>query len=270
MGYIGSQPATNFETVRKQVSTTNSGTTITLDYSVSSVQDILVTVNAVVQSYDNYSVSGTTLTLGGTLNNDRVEILYVGRTFQTVSPAVGTVTNEMLSGRIANSKLANSSVSINGSSVSLGGSLTGIGEDNTPYFRAVGSGTQSVATATMTTIVFDSEQLDSDNGYNPSNYKYTIPSGKGGLWFFQTSVYSGTLSDGVQADLMIYKNSTEVGFSRMKMGGSINPSMITGLIANVAAGDALYARFNHYQGSNVTIQPNLDSAYFAGFRIKAI
>ena len=270
MGYIGSQPATNFETVRKQVSTTNSGTTITLDYSVSSVQDILVTVNAVVQSYDNYTVSGTTLTLGGTLNNDRVEILFVGRTFQTVSPAVGTVTNEMLSGSIANSKLANSSVSINGSSVSLGGSLTGIGEDNTPYFRAVGSGTQSVATATMTTIVFDSEQLDSDNGYNPSNYKYTIPSGKGGLWFFQTSVYSGTLSDGVQADLMIYKNSTEVGFSRMKMGGSINPSMITGLIANVAAGDALYARFNHYQGSNVTIQPNLDSAYFAGFRIKAI
>lgn len=124
MGYIGSQPATNFETVRKQVSTTNSGTTITLDYSVSSVQDILVTVNAVVQSYDNYSVSGTTLTLGGTLNNDRVEILYVGRTFQTVTPAVGTVTNEMLSGSIANSKLANSSITLNGSAVSLGGSAT--------------------------------------------------------------------------------------------------------------------------------------------------
>ena len=110
MGYIGSKPATNFETVRKQVSTTNSGTTITLDYSVSSVQDILVTVNAVVQSYDNYSVSGTTLTLGGTLNNDRVEILYVGRTFQTVSPAVGTVTNDMLSGSITASKLSSTAV----------------------------------------------------------------------------------------------------------------------------------------------------------------
>ena len=110
MGYIGSKPATNFETVRKQVSTTNSGTTITLDYSVSSVQDILVTVNAVVQSYDNYSVSGTTLTLGGTLNNDRVEILYVGRTFQTVTPAVGTVTNDMLSGSITASKLSSTAV----------------------------------------------------------------------------------------------------------------------------------------------------------------
>jgi hypothetical protein len=110
MGYIGAQPATNFETVRKQVSTTNSGTTITLDYSVSSVQDILVTVNAVVQSYDNYSVSGTTLTLGGTLNNDRVEILYVGRTFQTVTPAIGTVTNDMLSGSITASKLSSTAV----------------------------------------------------------------------------------------------------------------------------------------------------------------
>ena len=110
MGYIGSKPATNFETVRKQVSTTNSGTTITLDFAVSSVQDILVTVNAVVQSYDNYSVSGTTLTLGGTLNNDRVEILYVGRTFQTVTPAVGTVTNDMLSGSIAASKLSSTAV----------------------------------------------------------------------------------------------------------------------------------------------------------------
>ena len=157
-----------------------------------------------------------------------------------------------------------------GATIVNSGTATNFGEDNAPYFRAVGSGTQVVATATMTTIVFNSEQLDSDNGYDTSTYKYTIPSGKGGLWFFQTSVYSGTLSDGVQADLMIYKNSTEVGFSRMKMGGSINPSMITGLIANVAAGDALYARFQHYNGSDVTIQPNLDSAYFAGFRIKSI
>ena len=155
MSYIGSQPATNFETVRKQVSTTNSGTTITLDYSVSSVQDILVTVNAVVQSYDNYTVSGTTLTLGGTLNNDRVEILFVGRTFQTVTPAVGTVTNDMLSGSIANSKLANSSVSINGSTLALGGSLTGIGEDNTPYFSAKGSGTQTASNNVNTTLQFN-------------------------------------------------------------------------------------------------------------------
>ena len=273
MAYLGTKPQSGF--ISQEANQYFTGLTqnyIDLNQSISSLSSVIILVNGVVQENSTMSLtSSTRITLGDTLvSADKVTCIYVAKISSTQAPATGTVTNDMLAGSIANSKLANSSVSINGSSVSLGGSLTGIGEDNTPYFRAVGSGTQSVATATMTTIVFDSEQLDSDNGYNPSNYKYTIPSGKGGLWFFQTSVYSGTLSDGVQADLMIYKNSTEVGFSRMKMGGSINPSMITGLIANVAAGDALYARFNHYQGSNVTIQPNLDSAYFAGFRIKAI
>jgi len=172
MGYIGSKPATNFETVRKQVSTTNSGTTITLDFAVSSVQDILVTVNAVVQSYDNYSVSGTTLTLGGTLNNDRVEILYVGRTFQTVTPAVGTVTNDMLSGSIANSKLANSSITLNGSAVSLGGSAT-VGGDNTPYFEAEMSATQNLTDATWTKLNYNTEAFDSASAYDTSNYRFT-------------------------------------------------------------------------------------------------
>ena len=91
MSYIGNKPATSFETVQKQISTSNSGTTITLDRAVTSVQDILLTIDAVVQSYDNYSVSGTTLTVGGTLNNNRVEILYVGRTMQSVDPTDSSV-----------------------------------------------------------------------------------------------------------------------------------------------------------------------------------
>ena len=94
--YLGNTPATSFETVRKQVSTSNSGTTITLDFPVTNVQDILVTVDAVIQSYDNYSVSANTLTLNGTLNNNRVEILYVGRTFQSVAPSDGSVTRDKL------------------------------------------------------------------------------------------------------------------------------------------------------------------------------
>ena len=186
MGYIGAQLATNFETVRKQVSTTNSGTTITLDYSVSSVQDILVTVNAVVQSYDNYSVSGTTLTLGGTLNNDRVEILYVGRTFQTVTPAVGTVTNEMLSGSIANSKLANSSITLNGSAVSLGGSAT-VGGDNTPAFLVYKTSNQELSDNAFTKVTFDTEDFDTDSAF--ASNKFTVPSGKAGKYRFDTQLY---------------------------------------------------------------------------------
>ena len=97
MSFIGNQPATSFESPKKQVSTSNSGTTITLDYPVTSVADIRLTINAVVQSYDNYSVSGSTLTVGGTLNNDRVEILFVGRTYGSIAPTDASVGLNQLS-----------------------------------------------------------------------------------------------------------------------------------------------------------------------------
>ena len=111
MGYLGNVPKTSFETVRKQVSTTNSGTTINLDFPVTNVQDLLVTVDAIVQSYDNYSLSagGTVLNLGGTLNNNRVEILYVGRTFGSVNAPDNSVTTAQLQDNIIST--ANNSTS---------------------------------------------------------------------------------------------------------------------------------------------------------------
>jgi len=113
MSYIGNQPATSFETVQKQISTSNSGTTITLDRAVTSVQDILLTIDAVVQSYDNYSVSGTTLTVGGTLSNNRVEILYVGRTMQSVDPTDDSVsTSKIKTDAVTTAKVQNDAITV--------------------------------------------------------------------------------------------------------------------------------------------------------------
>ena len=106
MSFIGNKPANFFENPKKQVSTSNSGTTISLDYPVTNVADIRLTINAVVQSYDNYSVSGSTLTVGGTLNNDRVEILFVGRTYGSISPSDGSInTNAIVDSAVTNVKL---------------------------------------------------------------------------------------------------------------------------------------------------------------------
>lgn len=51
----------------------------------------------------------------------------------TVTLPNNTVTNNMLAGSIANNKLANSTVTINGSAVSLGGSVTITGESFHPF-----------------------------------------------------------------------------------------------------------------------------------------
>ena len=272
MGYIGSQPATNFETVRKQVSTTNSGTTITLDYSVSSVQDILVTVNAVVQSYDNYSVSGTTLTLGGTLNNDRVEILYVGRTFQTVTPAVGTVTNEMLSGNIANSKLANSSITLNGSSVSLGGSAT-VGGDNTPMWGAYMGSDQSASNNTITKGAFNTEFFDSDGAYDTSNYRFTVPSGKAGKYFITGFItFQGTGNDhGRSIYTWIYKNGGQLARPGYFLTGNYfensqgNATSVSA-IYDLAVGDYVELFGQKYNGAGI-LKSGTSMSYFGGYKL---
>ena len=257
MGYIGSEPATNFETVRKQVSTTNSGTTITLDYSVSSVQDILVTVNAVVQSYDNYSVSGTTLTLGGTLNNDRVEILYVGRTFQTVSPATASVTNDMLAGSIANSKLANSSITLNGSAVSLGGSATTTIE--TPYAARMYKGSdQSIANTTQTELDFSSGTLEFNKGSiaTLSNGRITVPSGADGFWWLHANARVNNFR-AARNIISLVKNGSgvlaNVGdvYEKGYMGQTNQYQNVAGaFLVNATAGDYFTARF--YQNSGGT------------------
>ena len=133
MSYIGNKPATNFETVQKQISTSNSGTTITLDRAVTSVQDILLTIDAVVQSYDNYSVSGTTLTVGGTLNNNRVEILYVGRTMQSVDPTDDSVSaSKIKTDAVTTAKVQNDAITVD--------KLNLISTSSVPSIEAKGDG----------------------------------------------------------------------------------------------------------------------------------
>ena len=133
MSYIGNKPATSFETVQKQISTSNSGTTITLDRAVTSVQDILLTIDAVVQSYDNYSVSGTTLTVGGTLSNNRVEILYVGRTMQSVDPTDDSVSaSKIKTDAVTTAKVQNDAITVD--------KLNLISTSSVPSLEAKGDG----------------------------------------------------------------------------------------------------------------------------------
>jgi len=98
MPFIGNQPATSFEAVKKDRFTGLTGTSVTLSHAVSTVEDIVLWINAVKQDYTSYSVSGTALTVGGSLvSSDIVEVAYLGRTFQTVNPSAGSVGLSQLS-----------------------------------------------------------------------------------------------------------------------------------------------------------------------------
>ena len=120
MGYLGTPPQSGFITTAKQRVTSSTNAYVDLDHAISSIADVIVFVNFVKQDTTNLTLTTSTrITLGGTLvSSDIVEIHYLGKAVNTQTPGTATVTNDMLAGSIANSKLANSSITLNGSAVS--------------------------------------------------------------------------------------------------------------------------------------------------------
>lgn len=97
MAYLGNQPSNNFVSLKRQVITGNGGSSYTLDHSVASVNDVAIFVNNVRQDPASYSISGTALTLGGTISSsDSCYVIFLGQALQTVTPDADTITTAML------------------------------------------------------------------------------------------------------------------------------------------------------------------------------
>ena len=97
MAYLGNQPSNNFVSLKRQVITGDGTTSYTLDHSVASVNDVAIFVNNVRQDPASYSISGTALTLGGTISSsDSCYVIFLGQALQTVTPATGTITGAMI------------------------------------------------------------------------------------------------------------------------------------------------------------------------------
>jgi hypothetical protein len=108
MAYIGVQPTDTYLSIASQQITGTGSATYTLNYSVSDEESVAVFVNNVRQNVSSYTVSGDQLTLGGTISaSDECWVLFLGKTVGTKTPAVGSVTNDMLAGSIATSKISN-------------------------------------------------------------------------------------------------------------------------------------------------------------------
>jgi hypothetical protein len=103
-----------------------------------------------------------------------------------------------------------------GATITNSGTATGFGEANTPAFRVKRtSSNQSISNATTTKIQFNGEDFDTDSSFDSStNYRFTVPSGKAGKYFFNMRVLVNSFSGGTGAGYyikpMIYKNGSVV------------------------------------------------------------
>ena len=98
MPFIGNQPALSYTSFAKQDFTTSATTSYTLDHPVANENEIALFINFVRQEPTTaYSASNTSLTLtSATSASDDMYCVFLGKAVQTVTPASGSVTNDML------------------------------------------------------------------------------------------------------------------------------------------------------------------------------
>ena len=201
MPYVGNIPAESYAAFNVQHFTTSATTSYTLDHAVANELDIRLVINNVIQqpgAGKAYTATGTTLTLSAaTSGTDTMYCVYTGKAVQTVVPPAGSVDlTSTVTGTlpIANggtgstsTTFVNATANITGvvpaanlgtgtasSSTFLRGDQTyaAAGGNNTPAFNVKLSSNTDVSSGVTTVVAFNSEQVDTDNAFNTSNYRF--------------------------------------------------------------------------------------------------
>ena len=131
-----------------------------------------------------------------------------------------------------------------------------IGGDNTPAFEGYSTNGQAPARATETKVELDGESFDTDSAFDTSNYRFTVPSGKGGKYYVYGNIAVDAQDDNdvVHAYIRIKKNGdTDLLDSYYNFSGNY-PRDVAILVhgtVTLAAGDyiELYGYLNDADGS---------------------
>jgi hypothetical protein len=99
-----------------------------------------------------------------------------------------------------------------GVTIANAGTATGFGEVNTPAFSVqLGNNqSQSVSDNVITKVQLDDEYFDTDSAFDTSTYRFTVPSGKAGKYFFSWGIYlyQATVSNLQNTEALLYLNGS--------------------------------------------------------------
>ena len=89
---------------------------------------------------------------------------------------------------------------------------------NTPAFSATITATQTFTDVVYAKVQYNSELFDTDSAYDPTtNYRFTVPSGKGGKYFFNAITFLGTNINTTtySYDLEFRKNGSQIAVENL-------------------------------------------------------
>ena len=219
MPFIGQQPTSGlFIELDSLTASATDQYTLQLNganYYPESVNNLLVSINGVIQGSNTLSLSGSTLTVGATLSaSDVIDFVRVFGNVGTIStPTDGSVTaNKIASGAVdLTTKVTGVLPVANG----------GTGFSARPAFFAhrLASGTQSLSAQTDTLAAFNETDHNVGGHYNTSTYTFTCP--VSGLYQFQNWCY---VYNTTQTNAKLYINgSKKYRFSSVQTDTANNP-----------------------------------------------
>ena len=310
MAYVGNPIDTQntFQSlVGKRFSGDGSTTDFTLDVAPGSTLDIEVFVGNVRQDPNSaYTVSGTTLSFTGAppSGTNNIYVVHQAKSVGTIDvPALGVSTASIQADAITEAKIADDAVEsehlndniISGQTelasapdstdellISDGGTLKRIdvsliGGTSDVAFSAYMNSNTSINHEATTKLEFDAEVFDVGSCFDTSNYRFTVPTGKGGYYHIGYSVnYESSANSTVLIGwTKVYKNGSRISYGENALefyqNNTNNPTRnvqtAKSFIINLSASDyiELYGQVGHSSGSS--INANLYYSNFWGYKL---
>jgi len=232
------------------------------NYSPESVNNLLVSINGVIQGSSTMSLNGAVLTVGATLSaSDTIDFVRVfGNVGTITTPTDGSVTaNKIGTGAVTTAKIADDAVVLT-SKVS-GVLPVANSQANTPAFRAIRTSALAQTQNQQTLMLYNAEQYDTHNAYNVSNGRFTP--GVAGKYFVNMSIGMDGLGASNTLQLVLKVNGADwaVGYTVGGAGFQL-ASVIT-----LDADDYVTAHFKTNCASSVTITGQAPKTHFEAFKL---
>jgi hypothetical protein len=180
--------------------------------------------------------------------------VFLGKAVQTVNPPSGSVGLSQLSA----TGTPSSSTFLRGDN-----SWVAAGGANTPAFFAKVNASNSTTDSVPTKMTFATEVFDTDNAYDTSTSRFTVPSGKAGKYFIYSAVRVDSATDSEIYDITIRKNGSGV-LQHSANQYRYTSAYVSGVL-DLAVSD--YLEIYVQLQNNLSIRNEPTGVYFGGYKI---